>query len=244
MATTPEIQAALLPSAPLPSDPGAVRIVVDQLRASSVIVAALEAGAREIRPCLEPQDARALRERLGPDTLLAGERRCVRIEGFDLGNSPAEYTPARVGGRVIAYTTTNGTRALDLSRGAGRVLVGALANRRAIADAVAGAPRVALIAAGTEGQPSLEDALVVGAILDALPGVDDRPTDDAAALALLAWRSLPDHGPATIRAAFLRGRGGRNLAGRFDEDLDWCARPDTHGVVPVFDTATGIIARA
>jgi 2-phosphosulfolactate phosphatase len=241
LATNRSITATLNPARAFRAPPDAAAVVVDQYRASSVMVAALEAGAASLRPCLEPDDARALAARLGPASLLGGERGCVRIPGFDLGNSPAEYTPERVGGRDIVFTTTNGTRALDAAAGAREILVACLANRAAVARALSRTQRIALRAAGTEGEPSLEDTLAVGAVIDALAGVDGAELDDGAAIALAAWRSLPDHGPATIRAAMAPGRGARNLAGRFDADLDWCSRLDTHAVVPALDPSDGAL---
>src|ERR1051326_320070 len=92
---------------------GGVAVVVDVLRASTTIVHALAAGCVAVRPCAEVADARALAEQLpAGKLLLGGERGGSPLPGFDLGNSPREYTPARCGGTILVLTTTNGTAAL------------------------------------------------------------------------------------------------------------------------------------
>jgi len=167
-------------------------VVIDVLRATTVIVRALEAGARFIIPTLEPEDALRVRDRLGPGhVLLGGERNSVRIDGFDLDNSPASYTPDAVGGATIAFTTTNGTRALQraANAGASRVLCAAFANLDAVIDQLARDDRahILVVCAGSEGAVSLEDTLCAGAIAAGLvlrdPGV--QLTDAGRAGALL-----------------------------------------------------------
>jgi 2-phosphosulfolactate phosphatase len=104
---------------------GRTAVVVDVLRATSTIVTALAAGAHEVRAAATPKEARWRFSRLeaslgGRDRLvLGGERLGLRIEGFDLGNSPLEYTPERVAGKTIVFCTTNGTRTLRRAAGLG-----------------------------------------------------------------------------------------------------------------------------
>src|SRR5882757_4256142 len=104
-------------------------IVIDLLRATTTICFALAAGAREVVPFREIDEARAAAKQAGREqVLLGGERGGVLIEGFDLGNSPAEFTPERVAGKSVYITTTNGTWALHHARLARRVLVGSVVN--------------------------------------------------------------------------------------------------------------------
>src|SRR5687768_3032349 len=104
---------------------GGVVVVIDVLRASTTITYALAAGARELIPCLEIDDARAAATKLPPaQVVLGGERQGLPIAGFDLGNSPRDYTPERVGGKTVVFTTTNGTKAMLQCRQAARVLIG------------------------------------------------------------------------------------------------------------------------
>jgi|GEM_PF-4138673 len=116
---------------------GGVAVVIDVLRASTTIIVALANGAARVIPCGLVDTARSLAaEDETGNTLTGGERGGVKIEGFDLDNSPASYTRERVAGRSIAFTTTNGTAALLRTQEAARVLIGALVNRQAIVDAL------------------------------------------------------------------------------------------------------------
>src|SRR5688572_1438332 len=96
---------------------GSVVIVIDLLRASSTICQAIASGAREVVPFLEVEETLAAAEKAGRSQLvLGGEREGGKIAGFDVGNSPYEYTEEVVGGWHVFFTTTNGTRALHHSR--------------------------------------------------------------------------------------------------------------------------------
>ena len=216
--------------------------MIDVLRASTTIITALANGAARVRPVADVAEARTLAAALGPDTLLGGERGGVRIDGFDLGNSPAEYARDRVAGRSIVITTTNGTAALAACRGAREILVGALVNRSAVAAAVrrlataAGVADVHLVCAGTDGEVTAEDVLAAGAILDA--ALRDDPaadTDGPARAALDAFRrAVQTADPrAALVAEFRRAPGGANLVALgMEADLPACAALDAIAVVP------------
>ncbi|MGH7482532.1 MAG: 2-phosphosulfolactate phosphatase, partial [Longimicrobiales bacterium] len=144
---------------------GAAVAVIDVLRATSTIVEALANGAKAVLPVATPEEATSLLQRLdSEDVLRCGERRGARIEGFDLGNSPQEFTADRVGGKLLAMTTTNGTPALLAAAGARRVVVASFLNLRAVTDALAGEERVVLLCAGREGSFALEDGLCAGTL--------------------------------------------------------------------------------
>jgi 2-phosphosulfolactate phosphatase len=242
---------------------GGIAVVIDVLRASTTIVTALAHGAAGVRPVLTIAEARALAAGGGPvsDLLLGGERGGLRIDGFDLGNSPLEYAPARVAGRRIVITTTNGTAALDASRAAAEVLIGAIVNRSAVAArarALAfghGVADIHLVCAGTDGQVTEEDLLTAGAILDAasrLPDADGDRLDATATAALDTFRGVLTasaeeghvEGHATtvsaIAAAIGRSRGGRNLiALGMQADLPAAAAIDSLPVVPRLERDAG-----
>ena len=116
--TNRTLEVALLPQLIAPDAlAGRGVIVIDVLRATTTITAALAAGAREVLPVAEVTTALALAAQpREPRAVLGGERRGVQIEGFDFGNSPREYTPASVGGRTVIFTTTNGTQAMEHAR--------------------------------------------------------------------------------------------------------------------------------
>ena len=204
---------------------------IDVLRASSTIVAALAAGAQAIYPVVSTEDAIKLVTSLGRDeALLAGERKGLKVEGFDLGNSPREFTPETVGGKRIVMSTTNGTRALVAAEAGERVLVGSFLNLSAVARAVAGAERLTVVCAGRDGRFAIDDALCAGMLLARLTEQGGGPPelDDGGRAALaLAGAFAADTGFLTGTAA------GRALVDvGLGEDIAWCARVDAHALVP------------
>ena len=215
---------------------GCTAVVIDVLRASTTITTALAAGASAVLPCLDVAEARR-RAAERPGSLLGGERGGRRIEGFDLGNSPAEYTAQRVADRTIVFTTTNGTKALMRCTHATHVLVGCLANCGAVCQAVASDDRVDLICAGTDGAVSLEDAVAAGAMASRLLAQNNTwRLNDAALLCHEAWASRvgepPDRG--RVVAMLKDSRGGKNLIEiGMEDDLPRAAELDRYRVVPV-----------
>lgn len=206
---------------------GAVVVVVDVIRATTTVVEALAHGARAIYPTASTEEAVKLATSLGrEDTLLCGERGSLKVEGFDLGNSPAEFAPAVVGGKRVVLSTTNGTTALAAVRELPRVLAGAFANLGALADAVRGEPDVVVLCAGRGGRFALDDAVCAGHILRRMGG--DRELDDAARA---VWKLA---GTVTPGARFLATtEAGRALSAHgLADDLKVCGHVDRHAVVP------------
>lgn len=232
---------------------GGIAVVIDVLRASTTMITALARGAGRILPAADVEEARRRAAALGAAAVLGGERGGVRIAGFDLGNSPAEYTADRVAGRTVVITTTNGTAALAACGAARGVLVGAMLNRTAVAAAARrcatldGCDAVHLVCAGTDGVVAAEDVLAAGAILDAAarhPQAAGDELDAAAHAARAAYRDLaaayPDDLPAAIGGAFAATRGGANLVALgMAADLAACAAVDAVDVVPRFDPGSG-----
>jgi 2-phosphosulfolactate phosphatase len=205
-------------------------VVVDVLRATSTIVAALAAGARCIYPVTGTDEAIRLASSLGrEDTLLCGERKGHKVPGFDLGNSPLEFTPEGVGGMRLVMSTTNGTRALHAAAGARRVIAASLLNLEAVTATVRGAEDLVVVCAGREDRFALEDAVCAGLILEkVLEGSENPRLDDSARAALTLARAIaPD-------AAFLGGvEGGRALLEiGMGADVEHCARRDLYAIVP------------
>ena len=207
--------------------------VIDVLRATSVIAAALAAGAARVIPVARVEDAFALRERLGSSVMLGGERGNRRIDGFDAGNSPAEYARERVEGRTVVITTTNGTRAIDLAKAScTRLYAAALTNAAAVAAQLLrdGEDAVALCA-GTEGRFSLEDFVCAGALADAC-AAGDALLDDAAIAAAEVFRA----NRADLPGFLAEGSHARTLAeAGFAADVREAAVLDRYAVVPFLD---------
>ena len=174
VAATPDgLQAAAVAAATV--------LVIDVLRASTCIVTALANGCEGIVPVASPEEARRRAATL-EKSLIAGERRGEPLEGFDLGNSPLEFTRGRVGGRTIVMTTSNGTRALVAARPAAAVGVAAFINHAAaVAWAQAGSRDVLLLCAGERGARSLEDYVCAGMLVERLAAAEPgaTPTSEA-----------------------------------------------------------------
>ncbi len=167
----PSVDAVALPDWYAPEEfSGKNAVVIDVLRASTTVVAALESGAAGVVPMRTVEAVRAYAA-ASPGVVLGGERAAVRIDGFDLGNSPLEYTRDAVGKRVVALSTTNGTRAIEMAAKARRVLVGALVNRAAVVERLKADGRdVVLVCSGTDGKVSDEDCFAAGLMAELLGG--------------------------------------------------------------------------
>jgi 2-phosphosulfolactate phosphatase len=201
-------------------------IVVDVLRATSTICQALAGGYERVVCAGEVDDARELAAENG-GAALAGERLCVRIDGFDFGNSPREFANGAPRGSTLVLTTTNGTRLLLAAAArCDTVLVGSLLNLRAVVEAArsSGADDVAVLCAGVKGELALDDAYCAGRLAEALEG---EPADSAAAAIRLA-RTFGSHeeGLGASRSASNLRRAG------LDDDIAWCARESVLEVVP------------
>lgn len=211
---------------------GRTAVVIDVLRASSTVVTALANGCREVIPVATPEEAFAFKQVDTAGYLLGGERGAVKIPGFDLGNSPSEYTREVVGGRGVVLTTTNGTKTLLRVSGAERVLVGCFLNAAAVARSVAAGPGLVLACAGTKGRFSLEDFAAAGAILAELPG-DGLENSDLAMAALATYRQLLDS-QGLVDTLSRTGHGKDLDRLGFTEDITYCAKVNMWDVVPEY----------
>lgn len=218
---------------------GKTAIAVDVLRATTTIVAAFDAGCLECYPATTPDEARAMHRSLEDGAVLGGERKAQRLEGFQLGNSPLEYTSERVGGRRLVLTTSNGTAAIRRTGRARHGLVGCLRNARAVAEVALALRRdLAIICAGTNGRFSLEDTVGAGAIIDALLrqgrqqfGLTDLATAAHDLYNLYAPR-LPEMLRLSAHSQYLIRLG-------YGADVDYAAKVGVSRTVPVY--SAGVI---
>ena len=197
--------------------PAPVGIVVDVLRATSTIAQALASGVRRVLCCAEIEDALALRAEL-PGSLVGGERKAVRIEGFDVGASPREFLEPVA--ETLILSTTNGTRAiLEAAGRCDEVFLGSLLNLNAVAEVGRGKVAV-IVCAGFQGAFALDDAYCAGRIVQLL----DSERTDAAIGAELVARAFP----AALDGLNARTYGPPGL----EEDIAFCARENVLDVVP------------
>ena len=218
---------------------GDVIIVIDVLRCSSSILNALANGAEKIVPVMTLKEAYRLHVE-HPDFLLAGERKGMKPERFDLGNSPLEFTQCKVAGKTLILTTTSGTVALSRSSSAEWVLIGAFLNAHAVASkAIEVAERnktgISLVLSGKKGRFSLEDFLCGGAIAARLPR-EKIELSDAASAALLAFKQAEDNLCETV----MTGEHAQHLVRLgFKDDVKFSSQLDVFKIVPVY--ADGVI---
>lgn len=213
---------------------GDVLVVIDVLRCCSTIVTALANGAKEVIPTKTIKEAQALHKK-HPEFLLAGERRGLKPKGFDLGNSPLEFSSNIVKEKCVILTTTSGTKAICSSKNARWVLIGAFCNAEAVAKTafeIAEKEKIGIsfVLSGTHGRFSLEDFMCAGAIVENLP-VDKIECPDAVLAASLTFQQSYERLTEIIQrgshARYLRDIG-------HEEDVKFCCQLNAHPVVPVY----------
>lgn len=217
---------------------GRTVFVVDVLRATTSMCAALFHGARAVIPAASADEAIRVAQSIGTeDVLLAGERNCLPIPGFQLGNSPRDMTPENVRGKLLVMTTTNGTRALLATQGAAAVHPAAgvnisLAGERA-REVWERDRDLLIVCAGRENNFSLDDAYCAGhLVLAALGGVRKRRgLNDAALASMDLVRRYGERWERALSAS----RAGRDLTrlGLRDDLID-AARKDGYPVLPQY----------
>jgi 2-phosphosulfolactate phosphatase len=231
-----QIDIQFVPSPPSPEILSSKTVVViDVLRATSVIVHALSHGAIEVVPVTTVEEATRLVRTFPPgSTLLGGERGSRKVQGFDFGNSPGECSPERVKGKRVVLTTTNGTKAFHSVAVAENVLVGSFLNGTATAERCLRLDRDILIfPSGDEGAFSLEDVVCGGMLIDLMAKKCHTPiglTDASSSAGILYQRFKRN-----LLEALRLSKHGRDLeAMGLGEDLFYCARTDLTDLVPTF----------
>lgn len=212
---------------------GATAVVVDVLRATTTMCQALANGASAIIPCGSVEEAGLLGRAMAADrVLVCGERDGLKPAGYDLGNRPGEFSPARVRGAVLVMATTNGTPAILRSRPALRTLVASFLNLGATTQALASAGTdIRIICAGEKGYPSWEDTLLAGHLVEKLRAHGLVMGGDGARVAqslAFSTRNQP------LVEVLRQGAGGQRLLRQgFAHDIDHASRLDSLRLVAV-----------
>jgi 2-phosphosulfolactate phosphatase len=205
-------------------------LILDIFRASTTITAALAAGAREVLIAGSRAEASHMKSRLDGKVLLAGERDGLKIEGYDLGNSPLEMTPEKVSGRTVIFDSTNGTKLARQFDAFEQVAFGSLVSLSAtIAFAAKSKDDPIIACAGRLGTFSGEDALAAGLLISRLPK-SGTGLNDAALFALRLveqtgnqWR---DWAADSFHGRYLQSIGCA-------ADVDFCLTIDRYDFMPV-----------
>jgi 2-phosphosulfolactate phosphatase len=204
-------------------------VIIDIFRATSSICYGIENGADAIIPVAEVEDCEAYREKY-PRYLLAAERDGSVVSGFDFGNSPFSYTREKVAGKTVVLTTTNGTKALHLSRKAKKVVVGSFLNLTSLCDWLKlQNENILLVCAGWKNNFNLEDTLFAGAVVEKLKGYDFKP-DDAA----IAANDLFDAKKKNLNAYLKKTSHSERLKKLgIEKDIEFCLQVDLTTAIPV-----------
>jgi len=212
-----------------------VVVVIDVLRATSVIIHAMSEGASEIIPLAGVEEALQTAKAFPPGSvLLGGERESGNIPGFDLGNSPREYIAEKVKGKKLILTTTNGTKAFYLVSSGKEILAGSFFNIGAVARKCLESERDLLIfPSGDEGRFSLEDTVCGGMLIDLIARrvAESISFSDASYSARILYQRFKHN----LLEAFRLSCHGQELINHgFEDDLAYCAQIDITSLVPVF----------
>ena len=243
MRTAPEVRVVLATTAkrwPVADDGGSSVVAVDVLRATSTLSVALANGAARIVPLTDAAEAIARRD-ADPGSLACGERDGLIVPGFDLGNSPLDYTSERVKGRTLYFASTNGSWTMrHATSREGRSFdswtLGSFVNATATLEGVQGHSSLLIACAGKLGRFALEDAAFAGWLCARLAERGARLANDAARFA----RTLAPRDEADIRALVegcSHGRYLRSLGPEFARDVEFCSRLDAVGGTYELDSA-------
>lgn len=208
--------------------------VIDVLRASSTIVTAINNGAREIIPVGSIEFAvKVSGGMFGGQTLLGGERNTKKVDGFNLGNSPFEYTPEVISGKTVVLYTTNGTKAIVKAKFSANMVIASFLNISAVAaKLIEFNMPVEILCSGRNNEFSLEDTVCAGRLIEEMLKIkpDCQLTDSAVAASTLYNIYKND-----IAGMMKSSEHGKILCENgFEKDIDFCSSIDTTGVVPVF----------
>ncbi|SDA94703.1 2-phosphosulfolactate phosphatase [Algoriphagus alkaliphilus] len=204
-------------------------VVVDIFRATSTMVAALANGIESILSFADLEACRLMKEK---GFLIGGERNGLTAPGFEMGNSPVAYLSGEYSGRKLAMTTTNGTQAIEKSKGAFEILIGAFPNLQATVSYIQDQNKDVLIhCAGWKGHFNLEDSLYAGALVKSLESTHESSEDGAMAMSLLfekVGHNLKGFLSQASHAKRLQNHG-------IEEDIDFCLTLDLYEIVVKLD---------
>lgn len=213
---------------------GKVAVVIDMLRATSVITTAMANGAKKVIPVVSVEKAFEKAEEFklnGEEVLLSGERNALKIDGFDFSNSPLEFKKEIVEGKNIIMTTTNGTRALNLCSKADKVIVASILNGKAVAQYLKDEEKeIVFVNSGTNGEFSSDDFICAGYIISELEKLCNIELNDIAKTAKYIYDNNED-----ITSFIKDARHYKILTDLgLSEDLEYCSTKDFTNLILEF----------
>lgn len=209
---------------------GKIAVVVDVLRATSCMVTAMSEGVTKIIPVCDLNECKALQKE---GFIGAAERNGIKEEGFQFGNSPYSYINNDVKGESLAITTTNGTVAIEKSKGADEVIVGAFINLKSVVNYLLKQQKDAIVVcAGWKGRVNLEDTLFAGAVVEGVKAIFDTTSDEA-----IVAQSSYNVAKSDLKASLSNCAHVQRLSKQTDigKDIDFCLTEDIYDVLPVLE---------
>jgi 2-phosphosulfolactate phosphatase len=207
---------------------GKVVVVIDVLRATSTMTVALDQGASKVIPVESIEECLSYKDK--PDHILAGERGGQKVQGFTYGNSPFEFMDGVVNGKTLVLTTTNGTRAIEMSKSAYHVIAAGFLNFSAVANWIINESRdTLLLCSGWRDKFNLEDTVFAGAMINHLKEHFLVDSDSAFAAEKLYLNSRNN------MLHFMKQSSHYKRLAKFGvvNDIKYCLRPDLTSVVPI-----------
>lgn len=213
---------------------GKTTVIVDVLRATTTILNALQNGAKEIVPVGSVEFAmKASGSMFGGQTLLGGERNTKIIDGFNLGNSPLEYTPETISGKSIIFYTTNGSRAIVKAKFSEHAIICSLLNLTAVANYLNELNNnVEILCSGRNGVFSLEDTICAGKLISELTSLNENiELTDSSRAAIALAKAFGKNLKKMLRES---EHGKILIENGFEEDIKFCSKLNTTSILPIF----------
>lgn len=208
-------------------------VVVDIFRATTTMCAAFKNGAKAIIPVASITEAEEYKNK---GYLVGAERNVKRCDFADFGNSPFDYTAEKITGKEVAFTTTNGTQAIEMASGSDILIIGAFSNIDAVANfCVSKGKDVLVLCAGWNNRFNIEDTLFAGALAKKLLDRGYTAASDAVNIGLSMWKEAqPNVRNYIDRTEHIKRLEANNL----QDSVDYCLTEDTVNIVPVYDKET------
>ncbi len=206
-------------------------VVIDILRATSVIITAVNNGCQKVIPVVTVEEAFELSKHDRSKYILGGERGAVKIDGFDCSNSPLEFTEEVLKDKTLIMSTTNGTKAINGCLDASHILIGGIINAAAVAQRVSElGGDVVLVNAGTDGEFSMDDFIAAGYITHIILAMKEAALSDITKTALYMYENHPD------LLSFIRHARHYKRIERLglEKDVQYCCRKNIIGIVPEY----------
>ena len=202
-------------------------VIVDILRATSCMVTAFAHGAASITPFSSTEECRRMKSK---GYITSGERNGEKVSGFDKGNSPFEYMGDQVTGQKIAFTTTNGTQAIDKAKVAKQIIIGSFLNVTSVTRyLLLSEHNILVVCAGWKGKVNLEDTLFAGALVENLRNHIEPDCDAPLVAQHLYNQAKVDMVKFLSNSSHVKRLNRLNII----KDIEFCLTPDLYSVLPI-----------